>query len=178
MAVNANEDQWVVKDIEEWSGVIFSQRLRNGLHEFWDKVYPGRASPDLQQMTSGSHMAAQCAGSSLRKAVDSSQSVGHHWLSQPTRSRIWTGCVSFSCTAAKQAAGVYAQLQKPAMNHPWFHVIYSVTAKAFVVGQSLGRAELEQHSRYGDEEGGSGMEMDSRVGRTRISRTRIFVSCD
>jgi hypothetical protein len=26
MAVNANEDQWVVKDIEERSGVIFSQR--------------------------------------------------------------------------------------------------------------------------------------------------------
>ena len=30
MAVNANEDQWVVKDIEEWSGVIFSQRENYG----------------------------------------------------------------------------------------------------------------------------------------------------
>ena len=53
MAINANEHQWVVKGIEEWSGVIFfpHRELRKGVHEFLDKVwkhYPGRASPDSQ----------------------------------------------------------------------------------------------------------------------------------
>ena len=89
MAINANEHQWVVKGIEEWSGVIFSHKENYGkvCMSFWTRsgTNPGRASPDLQQMMRSSHMVAQCAGSSLRKAVDSSQSVGRHWLSKPTR---------------------------------------------------------------------------------------------
>jgi len=70
MAVNANEDQWVVKDIEEWSGVIFSQGTTEKVcMTFWTRsgtIILG-ASPDLQQMMSSSHMVAQCAGSSLRR---------------------------------------------------------------------------------------------------------------
>jgi hypothetical protein len=56
MVVNANEDQWAVKDIEEWSGVIFSQRenygrVRMSFGTRSENHYPGHASPDLQQMT-------------------------------------------------------------------------------------------------------------------------------
>jgi hypothetical protein len=89
MAINAQRRSVGLKRHRgmEWSDILPEKELRKGLHGFWDKVwnhYPGRASSDLQQMMSGSHMVAQCAGSSLRKAVDSSQSVGYHWLSKAT----------------------------------------------------------------------------------------------
>jgi hypothetical protein len=40
MAVNANEDQWVLKHSGKWSGIIFSQRERIAKRPAWilDKI--------------------------------------------------------------------------------------------------------------------------------------------